>query len=110
MEVVDNSTGLACLALVILDGLIQVGRTSVVEKEDSLPNAPERGGSEFIGSGAALCYTVGQAFSHVVNEDQRCAVWFDKAALGTVEDPLAIILPVVNEAVWQCAQPTFVNV
>src|SRR6516225_9263958 len=41
--------------------------------------------------------------------DQRCAVWFDRAALGTVEEPLAIILPVVNEAVWQWAQPTFVK-
>src|ERR1035438_9916706 len=27
--------------------------------------------------------------------------------LGTVEEPLAIILPVLNEGVWQCMQPIF---
>ena len=42
--------------------------------------------------------------------DQRFAVWFDRAALGTVEEPLAIILPVVNEGVWQWAQPIFMKV
>src|SRR5438270_3403895 len=42
--------------------------------------------------------------------DQRCAVWFERAALGTVEEPLAIILPVVNEGVWQWAQPIFMKV
>src|ERR1700687_6509629 len=42
--------------------------------------------------------------------DQRFTVWLESAALGLVEEPLAIILPVVNEGVWQWAQPTFVKV
>ena len=54
MEAFNNSIGLASFALVIPDGLNQVGRASVVEEEDPLPNAPERGRSEFIGSGGAL--------------------------------------------------------
>src|ERR1017187_4983110 len=33
--------------------------------------------------------------------EKRFAVWLESAALGLVEDPLAIILPVVNEGVWQ---------
>lgn len=41
--------------------------------------------------------------------DHRCAVWFDNATEGTVEEPLAIILPVVNEGVWQWAQPTLMK-
>src|SRR5215472_3008879 len=41
--------------------------------------------------------------------DQRRAVWFDKAMLGTVEEPLAIILPVGNAGVWQWAHPTLMN-
>src|ERR1022692_507444 len=33
--------------------------------------------------------------------EKRFAVWLESAALGLVEDPLAIVLPVVNEGVWQ---------
>src|SRR3984893_16455700 len=42
--------------------------------------------------------------------EKRFTVWLESAALGLVEEPLAIILPVVNEGVWQWAQPTFVKV
>jgi len=31
----------------------------------------------------------------------------DSAALGLVDEPLAIALPVVSEGVWQKAHPTF---
>src|SRR5262245_39426971 len=41
--------------------------------------------------------------------EKRFAVWLDSAALGSVEEPLAIILLVVMEGVWQCAQPTFMK-
>src|SRR6202030_287058 len=41
--------------------------------------------------------------------DQRVTVWLEGEALGLVEEPLAIILPVVNEGVWQCTQPVFVK-
>src|SRR5260370_41295647 len=37
--------------------------------------------------------------------EKRFAVWLESAALGFVEEPLAIILPVVNEGVWQWTQP-----
>jgi hypothetical protein len=68
-EALDNSTCLASFALMRPDGLHQVGRASVVEEKDALPDAPERGGSEFIGSGTALRNAVSEAFSHVVNEE-----------------------------------------
>src|ERR1700758_538393 len=42
--------------------------------------------------------------------EKRFTVWLESAALGLVEEPLAIILPVVSEGVWQWAQPTFVKV
>jgi hypothetical protein len=38
--------------------------------------------------------------------EKRLAVWLERAALGTVEEPLAIILPVVTAGVWQWTQPT----
>src|ERR1700681_152533 len=39
--------------------------------------------------------------------EKRFTVWLESAALGFVEEPLAIILPVVNEGVWQWTQPVF---
>ena len=41
--------------------------------------------------------------------EKRFTVWLESAALGLVEEPLAIFLPVVNDGVWQWAQPTFVK-
>src|SRR5215472_12250295 len=41
--------------------------------------------------------------------EKRFTVWLDSAALGSVEEPLAIILLVVIEGMWQCAQPTFMK-
>src|SRR6516165_7413762 len=37
--------------------------------------------------------------------EKRFTVWLERAVLGTVADPLAIILPVVSDGVWQRAQP-----
>ena len=31
--------------------------------------------------------------------------WFDRAALGRVEEPLATIWAVVSDGAWQCAYP-----
>src|ERR1700730_15169214 len=39
--------------------------------------------------------------------EKRFTVLLESAALGFVEEPLAIILPVVNEGVWQWTQPIF---
>src|SRR5579863_7900086 len=41
--------------------------------------------------------------------EKRLAVWWERAALGLVAEPLAIIVPVVNDGVWQCAHPTLAN-
>src|SRR5712692_3643293 len=38
--------------------------------------------------------------------EYRLTGWFDSAALGDVDEPLAIALPVLSIGVWQCAQPT----
>jgi hypothetical protein len=55
----DDPICLAATAPMILDGLHQVGGPSIVEEEDALPDAPERSGSEFIGSSATLCDAIG---------------------------------------------------
>src|SRR6266436_4087447 len=39
--------------------------------------------------------------------EKRFTVWLESAALGFVEEPLAIMLPVVNGGVWQWTQPIF---
>src|SRR5579864_918146 len=39
--------------------------------------------------------------------EKRFTLWLESAALGFVEEPLAIILPVVKEGVWQWTQPIF---
>src|ERR1700676_5305478 len=41
--------------------------------------------------------------------EKRYTGLLESAALGLVEEPLAIILPVVNEGVWQWIQPVFTN-
>ena len=69
MEALDYSIGLAPGTLVVFDSLHQIGRASVVEEEDALPDTPERGASELIGACATLRDAVGKTFSHVVNEE-----------------------------------------
>lgn len=41
--------------------------------------------------------------------EKRFTVWFESAALGLVGEPLAIVVPVLNDGVWQCPQPTRSN-
>lgn len=64
----DDLICLAAKALVISDGFHQVVRPSIMEEEDALSDAPERGGSELVGAGATLRDAVGEAFAHVVDE------------------------------------------
>src|SRR5256884_7768423 len=64
----DDPIGLAASALVRPDGFHQVGRASIVEEEDALPDAPKRSGPELVRAGGALRDAVGQAFAHVVNQ------------------------------------------
>ena len=78
VEMFDDPVGLASFALVGADGLHQIGRAAVMEEEDALPDAPQRSGSEFIGSGTAMCNAVGEAVAHVMDEkvgkEMRCLV------------------------------------
>jgi len=74
IEVFDDLIGLAAVALVSPDGVNQVGRTPIMEKEDALSDAPERTGPELVGAGAALRNAVGQAFAHVVHEKVRVKI------------------------------------
>jgi len=66
-EMFDDLICFAATALVISDGVHQVGRPSIVEEEDALSDAPEGSCAEFVGAGATLRDAVGEAFAHVVN-------------------------------------------
>src|SRR5260221_6554905 len=68
IETVDDLICLAAITLVISDGCHQVGRSSIMEEEDALSDAPERSGSELVGAGTTLRDAVGEAFAHVVDE------------------------------------------
>jgi hypothetical protein len=74
IEMFDDLICLAATALVISDGVQEVGRPSVMEEEDALSDAPERSGSELVGAGTTLRDAVGEAFAHVVDEKVRFAV------------------------------------
>ena len=68
IETFDDLICLAAITLVISDGFHQVGRSSIMEEEDALSDAPERSGSELVGAGTTLRDAVGEAFAHVVDE------------------------------------------
>jgi hypothetical protein len=70
----DDLICLAAKALVIPDGFQQVGRPSIMEKEDALPDAPERSGSELVGACGTLRDAVGEAFAHVVDDKVRVKI------------------------------------
>ena len=74
IEMFDDLICLAAKALVIPDGFQQVGRPSIMEKEDALSDAPERSGSELVGAGTTLRDAVGEAFAHVVDEKVRVKI------------------------------------
>ena len=71
IETLDYLICLAANAPMISDGLHEVGRSSVMEEEDMLANAPEGSCPELVGSCAALRDAVGEAFAHVVDEKVR---------------------------------------
>lgn len=68
IELVDDLVGLAAAAFVSPDGFNQVGSATVVEKEVALADAPERCSPELVWASAALRNAIGEAFTHVVNE------------------------------------------
>src|SRR5882762_20723 len=70
----DDSICLAATALVIADGVHEVGRPSVMEEEDALSDAPEGSCAEFVGAGTALRDAVGEAFAHVVDNKVRVKI------------------------------------
>ena len=68
IEMFDDLVCFAAVALVISDGLHQIGCPSVMEKEDALSDAPERSGAELVGAGATLRDAVGESCAHVVDD------------------------------------------
>ena len=68
IEMLDDFICLAALALVRSDGFDQVVNPAVMEEEGTLSYAPEGSCPELVGTCAALCDSVGQAFAHVVDE------------------------------------------
>jgi len=71
IEVFDGPISLAAMTLVSPDGLKQVGRSSIMEEEDALSDAPERSSSELVGARATLSNAVGQTFAHMVHKKVR---------------------------------------
>ena len=112
IETFDDLICLAAITLVISDGFHQVGRSSIMEEEDALSDAPERSGSELVGAGTTLRDAVGEAFAHVVDEKVgvkirrligKRSAW---AGRGAARDLCAV----VNEGVWQWTQPILAKV
>lgn len=68
VETLDDRACLAATAIVSLNRLDQIRRSSVVQEEDALPNAPQRSGSKLIWTRATLRDAVRQSLSHVVDE------------------------------------------
>ena len=86
-----------------LDRLHQVGRSSVVQEEDALPESPERRGAELPRPRLALADPVRQPGSHVVH--QQVGVEVDRLIAQRRHRGVAG----VNAGVWQSAQPVLVN-
>ena len=71
MEALNDSIGLATRTLVLFYSLHQAACPSVMKEKDALPDTPERGGSELVGTGATLRDAVRKTFTHVVDKDIR---------------------------------------
>src|ERR1700675_3598181 len=74
IKTVDDFICLAADAPVISDGFHQVARSSVMEEEDALADAPQRSGAKLVWPGGALGDAVGEAFAHVVDDKVRVKV------------------------------------
>jgi len=74
IEMLNYFVCLAALAPVISDSLHEIRRSSVVEEEDALSDAPERSGSELVRAGATLRDAVGESFPHVVDDKVRVKI------------------------------------
>ena len=74
VEPFDDFISLAATAPVGPDSFYQVGGPSVMEKEDTLSNAPEGSSSEFVWAGAPLGDAVGKTLAQVVNEKVRVEI------------------------------------
>ena len=94
VEMLNNLICFTATALVISNGVYQVGGPSVMEEEDALSDTPEGGGSEFVGTRAPCVMPSARLLPMwwTRRSDQRFAVWLESEALGLVEEPLAIIV------------------
>src|SRR5260370_7740158 len=67
IEMFDDLICLAATALVISDGVHEVGRSSVMAEEDALSDAPERTCAEFVWAAATSRDAVVEPFAHVLD-------------------------------------------
>jgi hypothetical protein len=83
--VVDHSISLGIRIVVIpvarmrMDGLNQICGPAIVQEEDSLAQAPERGGAELVASGSSLADVVRETRPHVVQDQIGKEVCLDIA-------------------------------
>ena len=101
VEMFDYSGCLAAWTSVGLDSLHQIACPPVMEEEHALPNTPQRSCSELIGARTTLRDAVRKTSTHVVDEEVGEQIHRLIGKRGLVEEPLAIILPVVNVGAWQ---------
>src|SRR5215469_1462728 len=66
----------------LLDCLQQVGRSTIVQKEQPLPYTPKRCGTKFIGAGNTLAYAVRKPAAHMVNGEVGKWMVYDIAHSG----------------------------
>ena len=78
----------------------QIGGAAVVEEEDALSQSPQRSAPELRGPASPWLIAVRQPGAHVVDEQ------IGKEVDRLVAQRRDRVLPVVNDGVWQNAQPT----
>ena len=74
VAMLDYFICLAANAPVISDGFHEVGRSSVMEEEHTLSDAPEWSGSKLVRAGATLRDAVDESFPHVVDDKVRVKI------------------------------------
>src|SRR5580692_2998267 len=71
LEKLNHRVGFRPPARMLIDGVDQIGRPSIVQEEDALAESPKRRRAELIARGPALRDAVGKIAAHVVEEQVR---------------------------------------
>ena len=66
----------------LLDGLHQISRSTIVQKVQPLPYTPKRRATKFIGPGNALAYAVGEPPDHMVKRKVGKGMVYNTAHSG----------------------------